>query len=187
MFDAGCCHAKLDVIGALSHAIGCSHLWHSNKCCSAGMLLAAGWQKYCAVVVVYVEQYCNAELVSCFHSGTLLYMHFFLGAHRCNTFLINICRYGAGKVSSGANVDGAPLPEDAEENGKEEEVGEFGFHTLVGLLLGSLCASLEAVTSVLHQSLCEAFFHKSLCMHEVFSSNVQEQHAKSGHSIKTHD
>lgn len=44
-----------------------------------------------------------------------------------------MCRYGAGKVSSGANVDGAPLPEDAEENGKEEEVGEFGFHTLVGL------------------------------------------------------
>lgn len=39
-------------------------------------------------------------------------------------------RYGAGKVSSGANVDGAPLPEDVEENGKEEEVGEFGFHTL---------------------------------------------------------
>ena len=34
-------------------------------------------------------------------------------------------------MSSGANVDGAPLPEDAEENGKEEEVGEFGFHTLV--------------------------------------------------------
>lgn len=46
--------------------------------------------------------------------------------------LQNLCRYGAGKVSSGANVDGAPLPEDAEENGKEEEVGEFGFHTLVG-------------------------------------------------------
>lgn len=44
----------------------------------------------------------------------------------------NLCRYGAGKVSSGANVDGAPLPEDVEENGKEEEVGEFGFHTLVG-------------------------------------------------------
>ena len=43
-----------------------------------------------------------------------------------------LCRYGAGKVSSGANVDGAPLPEDVEENGKEEEVGEFGFHTLVG-------------------------------------------------------
>ena len=40
-------------------------------------------------------------------------------------------RYGAGKVSAGANVDGAPLPEDAEEGGKEEEVGEFGFHTLV--------------------------------------------------------
>ena len=35
-------------------------------------------------------------------------------------------------MSSGANVDGAPLPEDVEENGKEEEVGEFGFHTLVG-------------------------------------------------------
>ncbi|DBA76499.1 TPA: hypothetical protein ACH3X2_008560 [Trebouxia sp. C0005] len=39
-------------------------------------------------------------------------------------------RYGAGKVSSGANVDGAPAPEEFEENGKEEEVGEFGFHTL---------------------------------------------------------
>lgn len=44
-----------------------------------------------------------------------------------------VCRYGAGKVSSGANVEGAPLPEDIEENGKEEEVGEFGFNTLVGL------------------------------------------------------
>ena len=43
-------------------------------------------------------------------------------------------RYGAGKVSSGANVDGAPPPEDFEENGKEEEVGEFGFHTLVSSL-----------------------------------------------------
>jgi len=43
-------------------------------------------------------------------------------------------RYGAGKVSSGANVDGAPLPEDVEENGKEEEIGEFGFHTLVRLV-----------------------------------------------------
>lgn len=47
------------------------------------------------------------------------------------------CRYGAGKVSAGANVDGAPLPEDAEEGGKEEEVGEFGFNTLVC----SLCPS----------------------------------------------
>ncbi len=47
----------------------------------------------------------------------------------------HLCRYGAGKVSSGANVDGAPAPEEFEENGKEEEVGEFGFHTLVRLLV----------------------------------------------------
>ena len=47
------------------------------------------------------------------------------------------CRYGAGKVSAGANVDGAPLPEDAEEGGKEEEVGEFGFNTLVNLFFYS--------------------------------------------------
>ncbi len=38
-------------------------------------------------------------------------------------------------MSSGANVDGAPAPEEFEENGKEEEVGEFGFHTLVRLLV----------------------------------------------------
>lgn len=53
-----------------------------------------------------------------------------------------MCRYGAGKVSSGANVDGAPLPEDVEENGKEEEVGEFGFHTLVGPLVCLACGNL---------------------------------------------
>lgn len=61
---------------------------------------------------------------------------------------MNSCRYGAGKVSSGANVDGAPLPEDVEENGKEEEVGEFGFHTLVG----PLRLSQPHVFS--HQALC---------------------------------
>ena len=49
-----------------------------------------------------------------------------------------VVRYGAGKVSSGANVYGAPLPEDVEENGKEEEVGEFGFHTLVRPILASV-------------------------------------------------
>lgn len=31
-------------------------------------------------------------------------------------------------------MEGAPPPEDFEENGKEEEVGEFGFHTLVSSL-----------------------------------------------------
>ena len=56
--------------------------------------------------------------------------------------LPTLCRYGAGKVSSGANVDGAPLPEDVEENGKEEEVGEFGFHTLVGPLVCLACRNL---------------------------------------------
>lgn len=57
--------------------------------------------------------------------------------------LPTLCRYGAGKVSSGANVDGAPLPEDVEENGKEEEVGEFGFHTLVGLSVCLACSNLN--------------------------------------------
>lgn len=55
------------------------------------------------------------------------------------------CRYGAGKVSSGANVDGAPAPEEFEENGKEEEVGEFGFHTLVRLLV--LCSKQQLINA----------------------------------------
>lgn len=51
-------------------------------------------------------------------------------------------------MSSGANVDGAPLPEDAEENGKEEEVGEFGFHTLVCLSNHSVSRwSIRAVSA----------------------------------------
>ena len=43
------------------------------------------------------------------------------------------CRYGAGKHSAGADVDGAPVAmEEVEENGVEDdEDGDFGFHTMV--------------------------------------------------------
>ena len=64
-----------------------------------------------------------------------------------------LCRYGAGKVSSGANVDGAPLPEDVEENGKEEEVGEFGFHTLVSQQPQALPAPATVQACLHHASI----------------------------------
>lgn len=61
-------------------------------------------------------------------------------------------RYGAGKVSAGANVDGAPLPEDPEEGGKEEEVGEFGFNTLVCTLYPLMSFSCSLQVSLMYVS-----------------------------------
>ena len=72
-----------------------------------------------------------------------------------------VCRYGAGKVSSGANVDGTPLPEDVEENGKEEEVGEFGFHTLVHV---SLCNLSQVPAVVPHTSFTPCSASGSSCI-----------------------
>ena len=65
---------------------------------------------------------------------------------------VGMCRYGAGKVSAGANVDGAPLPEDPEDGGKEEEVGEFGFNTLVCRPLVTACASALLPMCLVHRS-----------------------------------
>lgn len=92
--------------------------------CNAPGNAQAGHGRCHSHIMFEINQLSVPVRVLCFQlsiAGHKVYLHF--------------CRYGAGKVSSGANVDGAPAPEEFEENGKEEEVGEFGFHTLVRLLV----------------------------------------------------